>query len=471
MKKIIVIFLIGLLQAFSITSVFAQTAAASAGTSALNMIIQGTNLVSGSASAITQDLIRRNTGQIIPIVTTAAAGVAGSRLGGLAGGIARAGTGIGIATLVLPWIWDAAGLIVCPPPDFICKKGGTNLNPPEVANSWRSINNGALTTSPKAHCDYWAWSQGQGRTGLIVWISTTRARCDILNSNGTVAVNNFDTLDYMANTVVCPVGTVQTGGQCSRTEPPTPASAGDISGPLTTVLNNDPSKAGQVYDALVKAGVPVLQAGDPVTLSSPLTIAPPQTITRNVDLGSGQTGTQVKTSTSTVTSAQLGNTVGDATLKSTITTTTVTNTTNNTTNVMTTETETEVETAGPEPVKFPTDYNREQTQQKILNEIQGGTAVAPVDDSKAKILQTELDLKNKFESLPGQIAGDKSSWFSWVWVPPVGSCAPNTGTMHGYTVTFDLCPWVNNIRDVIGWLWAMIASIYIYNLMFRSENG
>lgn len=63
----------------------------------------------------------------------------------------------------------------------------------------------------------------------------------------------------------------------------------------------------------------------------------------------------------------------------------------------------------------------------------------------------------------------KSSWFSWVWTPPVGECAPFSGTVHGYSISWNLCPTINNIRDVIGWLFGMFAAITIYGQLFRGH--
>jgi len=122
-------------------------------------------------------------------------------------------------------------------------------------------------------------------------------------------------------------------------------------------------------------------------------------------------------------------------------------------------------------IKFPDDYNREITQQKILT---GEDAPAP-SDWASSVTQQAQDmndaLKQKIEEIPDQFGQDKASWFSWVWTPPVGECSPFNGTIHGNAVSWDICPYIATTRDVIGWLFALFGAWSVYNQMFRKEDA
>ena len=65
-------------------------------------------------------------------------------------------------------------------------------------------------------------------------------------------------------------------------------------------------------------------------------------------------------------------------------------------------------------------------------------------------------------------ANDRAlSW--WQWQPSFGTstCSPFSKVILGKTITFDLCVWVANIRDAIGWLFSIYAIWNIYGLVFR----
>lgn len=127
---------------------------------------------------------------------------------------------------------------------------------------------------------------------------------------------------------------------------------------------------------------------------------------------------------------------------------------------------------------FPTDYNRESTQQAVqqkLEEIKQGTGAADqpnyATDTDAKKQAMNDAIKEKTDAIPGQYSGDKSNWFSWVWTPPVGNCSPWTSTIHGQVVSWDVCPYVAKVRDVIGFLMAIAGAWLVYNEMFRREDS
>lgn len=132
-------------------------------------------------------------------------------------------------------------------------------------------------------------------------------------------------------------------------------------------------------------------------------------------------------------------------------------------------------TPAAQKIEFPTDYNRENTQLAVkskLDEIQAGTGAAnapdyQVDQKKADMNQEVID---KADAIPGQYASDKGNWFSWVWTPPVGQCTPWVNSIHGQTVTWDVCPYVAKIRDVIGYLLAIATTWAVYLQIFRRED-
>ena len=120
-------------------------------------------------------------------------------------------------------------------------------------------------------------------------------------------------------------------------------------------------------------------------------------------------------------------------------------------------------------VDIPNDYNKESTQQKIYT----GEGAPDAPNYSQTVTQKATDLNKSITDLldpiKDQYASDKSNWFSWVWTPPVGQCEPITGTVHGQSVNWDLCPYVAKVRDVVGWLFAIFGAWVIYNEMFRRE--
>jgi len=129
-------------------------------------------------------------------------------------------------------------------------------------------------------------------------------------------------------------------------------------------------------------------------------------------------------------------------------------------------------------IEFPTDYNKEATQQAVkskLDEIQAGTGAETHPNFSQELEQKKMDMnqpiKDKLDAVPGEYAADKGNWFSWVWTPPVGSCSPWTSTIHGQDVLWDICPYVAKVRDVIGFLLAIFGGWVVYNQMFKREES
>lgn len=220
----------------------------------------------------------------------------------------------------------------------------------------------------------------------------------------------------------------------------------------------------------------ILPLTNPMTITaSPVSSPAAVTSTRTYPNPDGSTSTETRTETVTVTPQTSGSTVSDATIRFQPSTSTQVETVNNTTGAVTTETIVStppaVGTAPTEGIEFPTDYNREATQQQMLDEIKAATAPAAPPDQEARVTdkvgKVDTDLKTKFEGLPNELTSDKANWFSWVWTPPVGQCTPFAGNVREYAISWDLCPTINNIREVLGFIFALFGALQIYGLIFK----
>lgn len=218
-----------------------------------------------------------------------------------------------------------------------------------------------------------------------------------------------------------------------------------------------------------------VQNDTPVSVSAPPVSSPERTvstITNPKPDGSIDT-TTVKEST-TVSPTTTGSTNGDVKTtyptQTTTTSTVVNNVTNNTTTNTTVTNSAPVEPTQSAPTQFPNDYNKEVTQQKIAAELAGDGAPA-LPDMRTQVTEhidkNKTDLSKLTDDLPTQFATDKEKWFSWVWTPPVGECTPSSGNIHGVAVSLDICPTVLNIREALGWLFALFGAWTIYLEIFK----
>jgi viroplasmin and RNaseH domain-containing protein len=134
--------------------------------------------------------------------------------------------------------------------------------------------------------------------------------------------------------------------------------------------------------------------------------------------------------------------------------------------------------SGSGPVQMlPTDYNREATQAAIkesINKLATGEGAQDAPDFKKDVedKKTAMDkgITDFTDAIPGQFSETKGNWFSWVWSPPVGQCSPYSGSVHGKSITWNICPYIATARDVIGWLFALYGAWSVYNQMFRKED-
>lgn len=308
-------------------------------------------------------------------------------------------------------------------------------------------------------------------------VSADLNSCEVRNkTGGTVA---FPLLAKRVATG-CPAGSyIGSDGSCLSSPPlvesPPPYADPDYIPWLKDQQGNSPRFGPNfgpdlAQDATDKGYPPALEPAGPDVTGSPQTSPQPKTTTETRPRPDGSTDTVTRTTTTTVTPNVTNNQTTNVNITYNVTNQTTTTTTNSATGQTTVETSTENLPDVTPRLDFPNDYNREVTQQQIAKELAGDGApplppdqVGLVDAAKTKA-QSDLDaLRTASETL------DKSPWFSWVWTPPSGSCSPFSGDVHGYAISWDLCPTINNIRDVLGWLFAIFAAIEIYGQLFKRE--
>jgi hypothetical protein len=90
--------------------------------------------------------------------------------------------------------------------------------------------------------------------------------------------------------------------------------------------------------------------------------------------------------------------------------------------------------------------------------------------SQTAALNTSLDanafnsaIATNFNAL--NIATDKNTFNAlWQWTPPgYQACLPYAGTVHGYAISWDMCPTIANINLVLGWLFAIFGLFTVYS--------
>jgi len=139
---------------------------------------------------------------------------------------------------------------------------------------------------------------------------------------------------------------------------------------------------------------------------------------------------------------------------------------------------TNVNSAGGAVQPLPTDYNREATQLAVkedLDKLVAGTGAQDAPDFKTDVESKKSTMDKSItdftDAIPADFAQSKNNWFSWVWSPPVGECTPYQGSIHGKSVSWNICPYIANVRDVIGWLFALYGAWTVYNQMFKREDA
>jgi len=456
-----------------------------------------------TAHAVTYNAASNFTGRIwaVPFVGT---GIAGSRIAAAAATvITRANpwiAGISIGTMLVQTVIElktggtigivSDGQLTTPIPGW-----GDSNTPPPTATPLVGAETVAPTisspcgtgyayeTAQGMYCTPSAACQAAGYTG--VWtINTTTFYCGNYSSKPVPYVKVNEPLktcpagwtltgDLCVSGTTCPVGYAMTGGQCTLTDVPKVQWPSDGQPTYVPRVGTDgvyqwwPSDRDPDQGTYPQTNLnQYLQSGDVFT--DPQGNPVSQTFTPTSDGGyvhtqqiqhtpAGALNTYTTTNTYTVDKS------GAVTNISTVTNNgPITNTTNNTTPVQ----------------PLPTDYNREATQAAIkedLNKLVTGTGAETAPDYKQQVedakTKAEADLKEITDEIAEGYSASKGNWFSWVWSPPVGVCTPYQGSIHGKSVSWNICPYIANVRDVIGWLFALYGAWTVYNQMFKREDA
>jgi len=266
----------------------------------------------------------------------------------------------------------------------------------------------------------------------------------------------------------CPTGYAMSQGYCTIVDP------GAVKWPADSIPTYIPNDAGTGF-------IPDPRDPDPI----PSTPTPTEIQNSPNDYTKDQYGNPTSTSISPQPGGGYKIDQRVQTTNNNQTTTTINNITinnaGNVTNISSTTVPGPIDLASPaaapaaQKIEFPTDYNRENTQLAVkskLDEIQAGTGAAdsPNYDVAAKAQAMNDGIKEKIDAIPGQYAGDKGTWFSWVWTPQIGVCEPWVNTIHGQTVTWDVCPYVAKVRDVMAYILAVLSAIAVYGQLFKRED-
>lgn len=422
-----------------------------------------------------------------------------------------------VAVRAIPWVGTAMavkeiadgiadqGVYPCPPPAFFCtasdaspetyapitmyKGCGTNplgncatwVETPAEACSNLATYNSLLLQSDGAQL---TWTV-KGQSGLMCTITTEGNK----NTGGKWGSN---TVTYTLRTAnFCDDMVEASGSVCTRMvgDPNSlaPIEEEDFNEKLARKLNANHDWAvrmKQQMDAVARANpgmeTPIDYTNVPVDIkASPVTGPETQVSTRTINNPDGTTSTEtIKEQTTVTPKINPGGTVNNPQISypsRTVSTTTTTNNVTNVTNVVTNNINNPAPEEKPD-FEFPTDYNREATQKKILEQLDGSMiSEVPADQEerqKREIDAVDTSLDEEFKKIPSAFQPDKDNWFSWVWSPPVGQCEPSmfSGFVSGIPVQLDICTWIDRIREVIGFIFAIFGAISIYTNLFRRAD-
>ena len=125
-------------------------------------------------------------------------------------------------------------------------------------------------------------------------------------------------------------------------------------------------------------------------------------------------------------------------------------------------------------IDLPDDYNREATQQQILDALKCDDCTVPEDVTEEQKAQIEEEVQKSVAMLEEAESDydNYKTYFDWPdWVPsfPSGSCSPFTGSVRGLTISWDMCPHIAMFNELIGWLYALFAAWSTLSLFWRND--
>jgi hypothetical protein len=484
MKRILAFFMMFLMV---VVPVMAQVNASYSGLDHINRIIAGTpgittnGISTGLQATAAGDVLVNPSGLKIPIPVSITANIAKSAIAsaalGCATGVLAAVGCASTAAAVLTELKNAGlGYGPCPvgsinPYAFICRPDpNTNTTiVPTDSSPWE--NTSTLATGTISALASPLYSQyGCTSNQRVVYNGNNSANVKCTNQYGDVGLANLIWIG--GGTYSVPLG------------PMIEATQTQMNTDLQTRMNQDYAanqrlmnamRADQAVNSDLWPNSKLVPDTTPVTVTAPA-VTTPQTVTgtRTIAQADGSTNTETTKQQTTVTPTTTGSTVSDSKTTFPSVTTTTVSTVNNVSNVTTTNT-TVTTTATPDVVqpqiKIPTDYARQGTLEQVEKDVNTDSATAMPDQTAiatAAKTKSDSDLQNLQTAAQNGVTADKSSIFSWVWSPPVGTCSfPSATLRSGAVINWDPCPTFNDFRDVINWLFALYGAIEIYGQIFR----
>jgi hypothetical protein len=379
---------------------------------------------------------------------------------------------------------------ICPDgtASFICKETSQPDVAPSVNSGWRhnAYSSYPLFSSGQGFCTHYATNTfGAAIRGTFVGQTASTGYCALNRTSDGSLYANEPTGVYSNDAATCGAGYTMVGSACKSNAPPVVSSASDteVAQSLQQKMDAEYEANRRLYDAMkadqAAAGDKYPSTRNPVASDTPVVVTAspvttPEVVTKTevITNPDGTTSTRTTGETTTFTPESTGTTAADSRLKIPAKTTTTVVTVNNATGA--TATDTTVANHAPiqpaEKVEIPDDYNREATQKEMLDELKAANAPTIADQEQRvqeKTTEITQKIQGEFDKISPAFDADKAKWFSWVWTPPVGQCTPFAGAVHGYAISFDLCPTVNQIKEALGWFFALMAAWQIYGLIFR----
>jgi hypothetical protein len=464
MKKIVLWLFIVVFELMAIlTPSFAYAQSAYSGLAAINKIILGTPGISSTSikglTTTTATAIETATlanGLKIPIPITAAIATAAARFGPLAAKTLITGASMaGLATIIVPWIVSESNYQACSPAEgFFCKIVSV-ATPEKYGWVARDGTIGTYAQAVKSVMEYLCPSVNTSSncTSPVYGWKTLEIRVD--STHYDLPVYSESQNRYFGVYTFRTYYTLSDGSHESSKL--SPLSENDLAQSLTNSLSKDAVKQQIMNDSLRKNNIPFILPTDTVITSAPPVTLTPIVETSTVDNSDGTTSTKTVTSTTTVNPQKTGTTVADTSFTYPTTTTTTTTTINNTTNVQNTSNSTKTENASApdspttkipdsssspaSDIQLPDDYNREVTQQSILEKLTGtgvpDSSTINADTDLGKITSQNSTNKSAFDSINNSYLG-LVNWFpSFPTAVCVNPTVPNP--ISHALVAIDIC--------------------------------
>lgn len=95
--------------------------------------------------------------------------------------------------------------------------------------------------------------------------------------------------------------------------------------------------------------------------------------------------------------------------------------------------------------------------------------------ASGRVGETQTQFNSQLNTLHSQLivadeTDEQSLLGAFVWDPPYAACQPFTGTVHGKAVSIDICSYIDKLRALIGWLFALFGAYSIFQTIFRPRS-